>query len=352
MYLLFCTRFNYNNFSEISMKAIICTKYGPPDVLQLKEVEKPVPKDNEVLVKIHAATVTMGDCEMRSLKFPGLLKFLMRLGLGFRGPRKKYFIMGQELAGEIEALGSEVTLFKKGNPIFAATGFPFGGYAEYVCLSEDGTIAIKPDNMSYEEAAVVPTGGLEALHYLKAANIEKGQTILISGASGSIGTFAIQLAKHYGAEVTGVGNPKSLDVMKSIGADKVIDYTKEDFTKNGERYDVIFDVIGKSPFSSCIDSLNENGIYLLANPKIVLVNREKKVAKKTTKRYISWNRDDKEVRIDELNFLKELIEAGKIKSVIDRRYPLEQIVEAHTYVEKGEKTGNVVINVVLNSITN
>ena len=334
-----------NMENKEKMKAIVCSKYGPPDVLQLKEVEKPVPKDNEVLVKIHAATVTMGDCELRSLKFSGVLKFLMRLGLGFRGPRKKYSILGQELAGEIEAIGNEVTLFKKGDPIFASTGFHFGGYAEYVCLPEDGTVAIKPDNMSYEEAAVVPTGGLEALHFLRAANIEKGQTILISGASGSIGTFAIQLAKYYGAEVTGVGNPNSLEIMKSIGADKVIDYTKEDFTKNGETYDVIFDVIGKSSFSSCIGSLNENGIYLLANPKMVLVNREKKAAKKTNKKYISGNMDDKEERIEQLNFLKELIEAGTLKSVIDKRYPLEQMVEAHSYVEKGGKTGNVVITI-------
>ena len=331
------------------MKAIVCKKYGPPDVLQLQEVEKPTPKDNEVLIRIHTATVTMGDCEMRSLKIPGLLKFLMRLGIGFRGPRKSFSILGQELAGEIEAVGDEVTLFKKGDPVFATTGFHFGAYAEYICLPEDGMLAIKPTNMTYEEAAVVPIGGLEALHFLRKANIQKGQTVLISGASGSIGTFAIQLVKFYGAEVTGVGNPKSLEVMKSIGADKVIDYTKENFTESGETYDVIFDVIGKSSFSSCLSSLNENGIYLLANPKIVLINREKRVAKKSDKKLISGNMDSTIERIEQLNFLKELIEAGKLKSVIDRRYPLEQIVEAHRYVEKGEKTGNVVINVVHNN---
>ena len=326
------------------MKAIVCTKYGTPDVLQLKDVDKPTPKDNEVLIRIHAATVTMGDCEMRSLKFSGLLKVLMRLGFGFRGPRKRFSILGQELAGEIEAVGNEVKLFKKDDPVFAASGFRFGAYAEYICLPEEGTLAIKPDNINYEEAAVVPVGGLEALHFLREANIQKGQTVLISGASGSIGTFAIQLAKYYGAEVTGVGNPKSLEVMKSIGADNVIDYTKENFTKSGETYDVIFDVIGKSSFSSCIDSLNQNGIYLIANPKMVLINREKRVAKKRDKKYISGNRDTTKERTEQLKFLKELIEAGKIKSVIDRSYPLEKTAEAHSYVEKGEKTGNVVIS--------
>jgi len=325
------------------MKAIVCTKYGPPDVLQLKEVEKPTPKDNEVLIRIHAASVTMGDCEMRSLKFSGLLKVLMRLGIGFRGPRKRFSILGQELAGEIESVGNEVTLFKKGDQVFAATGFHFGAYAEYVCLPEEGTLLIKPVNMTYEEAAVVPIGGLEALHFLRKANIQKGQTVLISGASGSIGTFAIQLAKYYGAEVTGVGNPKSLEVMKSIGADKVIDYTKEDFTESGETYDVIFDVIGKSSFSSCIGSLNKKGIYLLANPKMSLINREKWASRRSDKKLISGNMDTTKERTEQLNFLKELIEAGKIRSVIDRHYPLEQTAEAHTYVETGEKSGNVVI---------
>ena len=328
------------------MKAIVCTKYGPPDVLQLKEVEKPTPKDNEILIKIHAATVTMGDCEIRGLRFSRLLNFLIRLAVGFRGPRKKYSILGQELAGEVEAVGKDITLFKEGDPVFAETGFHFGGYAEYVCLPEKskmGVVTLKPDNISYEEAAVITVGGLEAVHYLRKANIQKGHSILISGASGSIGTFAVQLSKYYGAEVTGVGNPKSLEMMKSIGADKVIDYTKEDFTKNGETYDIIFDVIGKSPFSSCIGSLNKKGIYLNANPKISLFKRGKRASRKTDKILISGNRDSIIERTEQLDFLKELIEAGKIKSVIDRRYPLEQIVKAHTYVEKGEKIGNVVI---------
>ena len=325
------------------MRAIVCTKYGSPDVLQLKEVEKPTPKDNELLIKIHATTVTMGDSEMRSSKFPGLLKLLMHLSMGFRGPRKKFSVLGQELAGEIEAVGNKVKLFKKGDPVFAATGWHFGAYAEYICLPEDGVVAIKPANMTYEEAAAVPFGGLEALHYLRKANIEKAQKVLIRGASGSIGTFAIQIAKYYGAEVTGVGNPTSLEVMKSIGADKVIDYTKEDFTENGESYDVIFDVIGKSSFSSRLGSLKKKGIYLLANPKISLINRDKRVAKRNDKKLISMNMATDKERAEGLNFLKGLIEAKELKSVIDKRYPLEKIAEAHSYVDNGQKTGNIVI---------
>ena len=328
------------------MKAIVCTKYGPPDVLQLKEVEKPTPKDNEVLIRIHAAPVTLGYCEMLSIKLSLFLRSLMLLEFGFRGQRKNHSILGQELAGEIEAVGNEVKQFKKGDQVFAVTGFHFGAYAEYVCLPEErkeGAVILKPDNMTYEEAAAVPIGGFESLHYLRKADIQKGQTVLISGASGSIGTTAIQLAKYYGAVVTGVGNPKSLEVMKSIGADKVIDYTKEDFTESGETYDVIFDVIGKSPFSSCVGSLNEKGTYLLANPKMSLFNREKRASKKSDKKYISGTTGTTTNMTEDLLFIKELIEAGKLKTVIDRRYPLEQVAEAHRYVETGQKTGNVVI---------
>jgi len=325
------------------MKAIVCTKYGSPDVLQLKEVEKPTPKDNEVLIRIYATTVTAGDCELRGLKFSFLLRILMRMGFGFRRPRKN--ILGMELAGEIESVGKDVKLFRKGDQVFASTGFRFGAYAEYVCLPSTYVMAIKPANMTYEEAAAVITGGINALYFLRKGDIQSGQKVLIRGASGTIGTFAIQLAKYYRAEVTGVGNPKSLDVMKSLGADKVIDYTKEDFTRSGETYDVIFDVIGKSSFSGFIRSLKENGIYLLANTGRAKVRKLMTSGQKViTGKGLIYKTED-------LIFLRELIEAGKLKSAIDRRYPLEQMSEAHRYVEKGQKTGNVVITVEHNNKT-
>jgi NADPH:quinone reductase-like Zn-dependent oxidoreductase len=267
----------------------------------------------------------------------------MRLGFGLKSPRKRFSIPGIELAGEIESVGKDVKLFRKGDQVFGTSVEFFGAYAEYICLPEEGkagAMAIKPANMTYEEAAAVPVGGLEALNFLRKANIQSGQKVLINGASGSIGTFAVQLAKYYGAEVTGVGNPTSLEVMKSIGAIKVIDYTQEDFTKSGETYDIIFDVVGKSSFSGSISSLKKNGIYLLANPKPSLYIRGLWTSMTSSKRVISGLTKQK---TEDLIFLKELIEAGKIKSVIDRRYPLEKIAEAHSYVDKGQKTGNVVI---------
>src|SRR3989449_10934897 len=246
------------------MKAIVCTRYGPPEVLQLRDVEKPTPKANEVLIKVHAATVTKGDCELRSLNLPLLWKFVLRVGFGIRAPRKK--ILGQELAREIEAVGNDVTLFKKGDQVFANTGLHLGAYAEYDCLPEKGLIVTRPVNMTYEEAAAVPVGGLHALQYLRKANIQSGQKVLINGAGGSIGTVAVQLAKYYGAEVTGVDSTGKLDMLRSIGVDRVVDYTREDFTKNGEKYDVIFDTVGKSSYSRSIGSLKEKGFYLLGNP--------------------------------------------------------------------------------------
>ncbi len=322
------------------MKAVVCTRYGPPEVLQLKELEKPAPKDNEVLIRVHAATVTAGDCELRSLKLPLSWQLVARIGFGFSGPRKK--ILGQELAGEIESVGKAVRLFKKGDQVFAFTGLRLGAWAEYSCLPENGRIAIKPANMTYEEAAAVPAGGLHALHCLRKGNIESGQKVLIYGAGGTVGTVAVQLAKSFGAEVTGVDSTRKLDMLRSIGADKVIDYSKEDFAKSGETYDVIFDVVGKSSFSGCMRSLKEKGFYLLGNPGLSQLVRGLLTSMRSSKKVIGGMAS---YRSEDLIFLKELIEAGKIRSAIDRRYPLEQIAEAHRYVDTGEKKGNVVITV-------
>ena len=328
------------------MKAIVCTRYGPPEVLQLKELEKPAPKDNEVLVRVHAATVTAGDCELRSLKLPLSWQLVARIGFGFRGPRKK--ILGQELAGEIESVGKAVKLFKKGDQVFAFTGLHLGAWAEYNCLPENGWMAIKPANMTYEEAAAVPAGGLHALHCLKKGNIQSGQKVLIYGAGGTVGTFAVQLAKSFGAEVTAVDSTRKLEMLRSIGADKVIDYTKADFTKSGETYDVIFDVVGKSSFSGCMRSLKEKGFYLLGNPGLSQLVRGLWTSMRSSKKVIGGTVS---YRSGDLIFLKELIEAGKIRSAIDRGYPLEQIAEAHRYVDTGQKKGNVVITVGHNDRT-
>jgi NADPH:quinone reductase-like Zn-dependent oxidoreductase len=322
------------------MKAIVCTKYGPPNVLQLRELEKPAPKDDEVLIKVHAATVTKGDCELRSLKLPFLWKLIIRIGFGLRAPRRK--ILGQELAGEIEAVGKAVTLFHAGDQVFANTGLRLGAYAEYDCLPEKGLIATKPANMSFEESAAVPIGGLHSLHFLRKASIRGGQHVLINGAGGSIGTIAVQLAKYYGAEVTAVDSTKKLAVLRSIGADHVIDYTREDFTKSGITYDVIFDTVGKSSYSGCVRSLKKKGFYLLGNPGL---------SQQLRAPWTSWTSGRKVVggtvsyKPEDLAFLRGLIEAGKLRSVVDRRYPLDQIAEAHGYVDTGAKIGNVVITV-------
>lgn len=309
------------------MRAVICTKYGPPEVLQIKEVEKSSPKPNEVLIKIFATTVHIGDTKIRRFE-PGLgpikdffFKPIMRLIVGFTGPRKK--ILGMELSGEIEAVGKDVTLFKAGDPVFASTEFRFGTYAQYCCIPENGILAIKPANMAHEEAAPVSNGGITALIHLRKANIRKGQKVLIYGASGSVGTYAIQIAKYFGAEVTAVCSTSNLELVKSLGAEKVIDYTKQDFTQSGETYDVIYDAVGKIEFRKRKKSLSKSGHYL----NVMAMSGNIKL------------------KVEDLYALKELCETGKLKTVIDRIYPLEEIVEAHRYVDKGHKKGNVVIKV-------
>src|SRR5712691_2182044 len=304
------------------MKAMVCTKYGPPDVLQLQEVAKPTPKDNEVLVKVHATAVTSSDCLIRGSKVPLRLWLPMRLVIGFTKPRNP--ILGIVFAGEVESVGTDVTRFQKGNQVYAFN-IRCGTYAEYTCLPENSVMAFKPSTVTYEEAAAVPYGGLLALHFLRKSQIQSGKKVLIYGASGAVGTAAIQLARHFGAEVTGVCSTTNLELVKSLGADTVIDYTQEDFTKAGELYDCIFDAVGKRKSSQvklqCKKALAPNG------------------------KYLSVDDGSPKLQSEDLLFLTGLVEAGKIKPVIDRNYPLEQIVEAHRYVDQGHKKGNVVITV-------
>ncbi len=321
------------------MKAIVYEKYGPPDVLQLKEVAKPIPKEDEVLIRIYATTATLYDCWARSSTAPPGFWLFSRIGSGFRTPKQP--ILGTELAGEIEAVGADVTRIKVGDQVFGFSA-NLGAYAEYMCLHE-GAVGIKPDNMTYEEAAAVPQGALTALYFLRKGNVQSGGKVLIFGASGGVGGYAVQLAKHqFGAEVTGVCSTSKIEYVKSLGADQVIDYTKEDFTKNGQTYDVIFDTVGKSSVLRSKRSLKKEGFYLFTTfglPKLFSFL------------WLSLTSSHKvimglvEESSEELTFLKELIEEGKIKSVIDRRYPLEQAAEAHRYVETGQKKGQVVITI-------
>ncbi len=318
------------------MKAVIYTEYGSPDVLKFKEVEKPVPRDHEVMIRVHATTVTSADCLMRRGD-----TILSRVFLGLRKPRRR--ILGTELAGEIVETGNNVKRFKKGDLVYGFTGFGLGAYAEYTCMSENGSLVIKPANLNYGEAAAMVDGASTAFFFLKEkAHVQKGQKVLIIGASGSIGTFAVQIAQYFGAEVTGVCSTASIDLVKSLGADKVIDYTKDDFTKNGERYDIIFDAVGKSSFSQSKGSLNKNGKFLLTTGGFLDRFLMLWTAMTGGKKLITGMSIDK---TEALIFIKDLIEDEKIRLVIDRSYPLEEIPQAHGYVEKGHKMGNVIINV-------
>jgi NADPH:quinone reductase-like Zn-dependent oxidoreductase len=325
------------------MKAVICTKYGPPEVLQIREVKKPVPKSNEILVKVFATTVSAADYRVRSFTVPPSYWLPARLALGITKPRKA--VLGMDFSGEIEAVGKDVKKYHSGDLVYGLTGVRFGAYAQYLCLSEDWKyvgIAIKPDNLSFEESAAVPFGGLTALYFLRAAHIQPGQKVLINGASGSVGTYAVQLAKYYGAEVTAVCRTEKMKMVVSLGADLVLDYTREDFTKTGKIYDVIFDVAGTASFSGCLKSLSKNGTFLHAVSTPAVNIRMKWASFITGIKMIGGGPD---TNTADLLFLRKLLETGKIKPIIDRSYTLEQIVEAHSYVEKGHKVGNVVIKV-------
>ena len=326
------------------MRAIVWTHYGSPDSLQLQARAKPTPKDHEVLIRIVATTATAGDCELRRLQFPFLLRVPLRLYVGLKTPYR-ITVLGQELAGEIEAVGKNVTRFRVGDQVFATTGLGFGAYAEYIALPEapkQGALALKPINMTYEEAAAIPVGGLEALYFLKKAQIQSGNKVLIYGAGGSIGTVAIQLARYFGAEVTGVDSTGKLAMLRSIGADQVIDYTQVDFTTRSQTYDVIYDVVGKSPFARSVRSIKPNGSYLVGNAGLSQMLRGL-WTRATSRKNIMWGAAVH--KTEDLLFLKALIEAGHLKTVIDRCYPLEQVAEAHRYVDEGLKKGNVVITV-------
>ena len=328
------------------MKAIVWTKYGSPDGLQLQDIQKPAPKDNELLVKIHATSVTAGDCEMRRLELPLMLSWPMRVYAGFMRP-KRIPILGQELAGEVEAVGKHVKSFKQGDQVFGTTGFGFGAYAEYICLPDEpndmqGVLAAKSANLSYEEAAVVPTAGFEALHFLRSANIQRGKKVLIVGAGGSIGTFAVQLARQFGAEVTAVDSTEKLDMLRSIGANRVIDYTKEDYTSLDDSYDLIIDVVGKGSVARRLRLLKQDGQYFLAYATLSHIFLSMWVSLTSNKKLKISSASQ---RKEDLLFLQELIETGKIKPVIDRCYPLAQLAEAHRYAEAGHKKGNIAITV-------
>ena len=319
------------------MKAAVFNNYGAPDVFKIEEMDKPIPKEHEVLIKIFASSVTSGDSRLRRAD-----PFLVRLVFGLFKP-KKIKVLGNELAGEIEETGKNVTQFIKGDLVFGQTGMTLGGNAEYKCISEDGPIELIPSGMTFEEAAAIPFGGGTSIHFLKAGNIQSGQKILVYGASGSLGTAAVQLAKYFGAHVTGVCSTANLELVKSLGADQVLDYTSEDFTLIGEKYDIIYDTVGKSPFFECVKSLNKKGIFLRAVAiDLQSVFKGLWISMTTSIKVISGVANEKK---EYLTIIKKIIEEGKFKPVIDKNYTLDQIAEAHSYVDKGHKKGNVILTV-------
>jgi NADPH:quinone reductase-like Zn-dependent oxidoreductase len=320
------------------MKAVVYKRYGPPDVLELQEVPKPTPRDNEVLIKTHATTVTSADWRVRSLDVPVGFRLLSRLALGVSKPRQP--ILGTELAGEVESVGKGVSTFKVGDKVFAFTGAAMGCYAQYKCMPEDGAVALKPARLTYDEAAALSFGGTTALHFFRRGKLRSGEKVLVNGASGGVGTAAVQLARHFGAEVTGACSTANVDLVRSLGASYVIDYTKEDFTENGETYDVIVDTAGTAPFSRSKGSLKQRGRLLLVLGGLPDILRVPWVSLTSSKRVIAGPAP---ARAEDLRFLARLADAGEFKPVIDRRYAFEQIAEAHRYVDTGRKKGNVII---------
>lgn len=320
------------------MKAMLWTTYGPPGLMQLQEVKKPVPKDNEVLVKVRAATVTAGDCELRRFDIAPWIWLPIRLYMGILKPRIN--ILGQEVAGKVEVVGAKVKGLKPGDAIFAECGMGFGAYAQYTCLSSARIICPKPQNIGYEEAATIPTGGINALHFLRKGNLTAGEHLLINGAGGSIGTYLVQLAKMAGTQISCVDRGDKLAMLLELGADHVIDYTKQDFTKNKETYDVIIDIVGGGPYAKTVSSLRKKGRYVLGNPRLPAILQGL---------WTSWTTDKKVIpalanyKLADFLYLKELMEMGKLRAVIDKQYPLERLVEAHRYVEEGHKKGHVII---------
>lgn len=323
------------------MKAVVYERYGPPEVLHLKDIPKPVPKNNEILIRIYATTVTSGDHRVRMLDVPAGFGLFARLALGITRPRQP--ILGTELAGEIESVGKDVSKFKVGDQVFAFPGVSMGCYAEYKCIQENGPVALKPSNLTYDESTALSFGGTTALSFFRRGKLQRGERLLVNGASGAVGTAAVQIARHFGAEVTGVCSTANVELVKSLGATHVIDYTKEDFTQNGETYDVIVDTAGTAPYSRSKGSLKERGRLLIVLGGLADMLTAPWVSMTSSKRVIAGSAAE---RAEDVRFLGELAQAGEFKPAIDRRYPFDQIVEAHRYVDKGHKKGNVVITLM------